>query len=88
MKIKVLRDDQVVWKKKKRDKVEYDWDGNLTHKLKVCNKFDGVLQKGDLVLFNFTFRGLPPFYTGESAFIEVQLGDSTDWCEQDTGMEL
>jgi hypothetical protein len=78
MKVKVLRGDQVVWKKKKRDKVEYDretgWQcGNCTHKLKVCRKFDGGLQNGDLVLFNLTFRGLPVFNDGEVAVVEAYI---------------
>ena len=89
MKVKVLRDDRVVWKQKRRDKVRNDWYaerycGNCTHKLKICNMFDGDLLKGDVLVFNFAFRGFPLFYDGERAEVGVQFGGVVDLCEEGT----
>lgn len=75
LKVQVVRDDEVIWQKKKRSKIKYDrytnWEcGNCTHKLNFRNKFEGDLQEADLVLFQFKFRQMPRFEAGESA----QLG--------------
>ena len=68
--IEVIRDNQVLWETTKKSKVKNDRHttnqcGNCTHNLEFCNTFIDSLQKGDLVLFHFQFKGMPKFNLGE-----------------------
>ena len=69
--IEVIRNSQVIWETTKKSKVKDDrnttnYCGECVH-LKFCNKFQGSLQKGDLVLFHFQFKGMPRFNMGDVA---------------------
>jgi len=84
LKVQVVRDDEVIWRKKKKSKIKDDrtpaWPhgsecGNCTHKLKFRNKFKGDLQEADLVLFQFKFRKMPRFEPGESAELGGEVTD-------------
>ena len=81
LKIEVLRDDQVMWKKERRARVKEEQypGGNFNSAdFSVCNKFTESLQPGDLVLFHFTFRRLPLFDAREAAVVQINITDTTD----------
>lgn len=72
LQIQIVRNNRVLWQAKKKSRIKYDGYtsnecGNCTHKLKFKNRFQGNLQKGDLVLFQFKFKGMPRFQIGETA---------------------
>lgn len=85
MRIEVVRDDRVLWKTKRKDKVKDDWNatrdcGNCTHrKLRVCRGFNGDLIPGDLVLFSFKFQDMPQFESSEGAYVDAKVR-SGDFC--------
>jgi hypothetical protein len=67
---RVLREEEVLWKKKMRVRV------GSTHGLCAADAFDDSLQPGDLVLFQFTFKGFPRF--DASGFVHVHSGIQND----------
>ena len=74
--LEIVRNDEVIWKKKKRSRVKYDRHttnqcGNCTHKLGA--RFDGSLEAGDLVLMNFKFKKMPRFEPGEAASLGAEI---------------
>ncbi len=76
--IEVVRNDRVLWSKKKNSRIKYDLDttwecGNCTHNLSFCNRSLGGLQAGDLVLFHFQFKRMPPFGVGDAARAGVEI---------------
>jgi hypothetical protein len=83
--LQVVRNDQVVWRKQLKDKVKDDWEtsqecGNCTHKLRACRAYKGSLMKGDVVLFEFSFSGMPDFAPGESAQVDASVRTDADAC--------
>ena len=54
LQVTISRGDEVLWTGKRRVKVK---DGDTRHVF--CDAYDQGLQPGDIVLFTFTFRGLP-----------------------------
>jgi hypothetical protein len=66
---RILREEAALWKKKMRARVE----NASTHGLCAFAAFDDNLQPGDLVLFQFTFKGFPRFDPSEAVHVQGRI---------------
>ena len=77
VRVKIVRADEVVWTTKLRDRVKNDPDNpndsTGTTALWACDGFADSLLPGDLVLFEFGFKGLPRLNAGEHAELDAHV---------------
>jgi len=67
--VKIYRDDEVIWNVKMKSKV---YEGS-SKGLNACNAIDFVLEKGDVVVSNMKFKGMPRFNEGQGIFLQMSV---------------
>jgi hypothetical protein len=69
---RILREEAVLWKKKMRVRV------GSSHGLCAADAFDDTLEPGDLVLFQFTFKGFPRFDPSEAVHVHAGIQNNIE----------
>jgi hypothetical protein len=79
LRVTVYRGAEVLWSGKRQRKVGADWPGQA--KFVVCNAFEGPLEPGDLVVFDFKFRKMPNLDELDGADVWGRIGsqDTANW---------